>query len=115
MLTIYGIKNCNTVQKVITYLNEHEIAFTFHDFKKEGITKPVLKDWMKQIDWQILLNKKGTTYRKLTDEQKAAIVDEASAIEVLMEHTSMIKRPVIVQDKKLLGVGYDLEILQTLS
>ncbi|WP_342749313.1 ArsC family reductase [Sphingobacterium athyrii] len=108
MLQVYGIKNCNTVKKALTWLEENQIDFQFHDFKKEGVSDEKLKEWEKKVDWQSLVNKKGTTWKKLTIEEQAQVVDASSANKVLKEHTSMIKRPVIEYGKSiLLGFSED--------
>lgn len=108
MLHVYGIKNCNTVKKALDWLNENQIEFTFHDYKKESAQESKLKEWQKKVSWEELVNKKGTTWKKLTPEQQAAVVDEASAREVLLQNNSMIKRPVIEVDNELiLGFNED--------
>lgn len=114
MITIYGIKNCNTVQKVLLYLNEHNINYTFHDFKKSGIDATTVEKWCTTLGWETLVNKKGTTWRKLTEEEKNSIIDQASAVTALCNNTSMIKRPVITKNDEILGVGYDETILAKL-
>ena len=111
MLQVYGIKNCNTVKKALTWLEDNQIAFQFHDFKKEGVSDEKLKAWEKSVDWQALLNNKGTTWKKLSPEQQARIVDVKSANEVLKEHTSMIKRPVIEYNNGIL-LGFNEEEYQ---
>ncbi len=68
MLQVYGIKNCNTVKKALTWLEDNNIPFQFHDFKKEGVSEDKLKEWETQVDWQALVNKKGTTWKKLSPE-----------------------------------------------
>lgn len=108
MLHVYGIKNCNTVKKALDWLNENQIEFTFHDYKKESAQESKLKEWQKKVSWEELVNKKGTTWKKLTPEQQAAVVDEASARKVLLQNNSMIKRPVIEVDNELiLGFNED--------
>ena len=71
MLHVYGIKNCNTVKKAINWLEEHQLPYTFHDYKKEGISENKLEEWEKEISWEKLLNKKGTTWKKLDVEEQA--------------------------------------------
>ena len=108
MLQVYGIKNCSTVKKALTWLENNQIDFQFHDFKKEGVSDEKLKEWEKKVDWQSLVNKKGTTWKKLTTEEQMQVVDADSANKVLKERTSMIKRPVIEYDKGvLLGFSDD--------
>jgi Spx/MgsR family transcriptional regulator len=92
---VYGIPNCNTVKKAIDWLKENNIAFAFHDYKKKGITNDKLEEWSKHFGWEEVLNKKGTTWQKLTDEEKAAVKDEKTAIAFMAEKTSAIKRPII--------------------
>ncbi|MGJ1267647.1 ArsC family reductase [Sphingobacterium spiritivorum] len=108
MLHVYGIKNCNTVKKALDYLTNHKLDYTFHDFKKEGVSDEQLKKWEKQVDWEKLVNKKGTTWKKLTDEEKEAVTDAASANKTLIANTSMIKRPVIEYTSGLI-LGFDEE------
>lgn len=108
-MIVYGIKNCGTVKKAITWLNENSIPFEFHDYKKESVAKEKLQAWSRQAGWENLLNRKGTTWRKLDDAQKDKVKDEAGAIEVLAANTSMIKRPVLEQDGQLLAIGFNEE------
>jgi len=115
MKIIYGIKNCNTVKKVLTYLDEHAIAYTFHDYKKAGITKDRLESWCRQAGWEALVNKKGTTWRQLDDTVKEGVTDAASAIALMAAHTSVIKRPVIEEQDKILSIGWNEEALQQLK
>lgn len=107
MYTLYGIKNCNTVKKAVDWLNEHKVPFEFHDYKKQGITKTKLSDWTKQVEWESLVNKKGTTWRALTDEEKATIKNASAAIALMQEKTSVIKRPLIEQEGKVITLGFD--------
>ncbi len=103
---IYGIKNCNTVKKALTWLNEHHIPYTFHDFKKEGVTEARLKEWEKELGWEKLLNKRGTTWRKIPAAVQETIIDGQTARRFMQEHTSSIKRPVIESSKGIL-LGFD--------
>ena len=107
-MKVYGIPNCNTVKKANDWLKSNEIDFEFHDYKKKGISKEKLQEWTKKIGWEKLVNKKGTTWRALGAEQQQTIIDESSAIELMLEKPSVIKRPVIELGKKVL-VGYDEE------
>ncbi|AIM36604.1 ArsC family transcriptional regulator [Sphingobacterium sp. ML3W] len=106
MLHVYGIKNCNTVKKAITWLADNQLDYTFHDYKKEGISEAKLIEWEKEISWEKLLNKKGTTWKKLDADEQAAVIDAKSANSVLAKNTSMIKRPVIEGGQQIL-VGFD--------
>lgn len=94
-MIVYGIKNCNTVKKALNWLTENEIEFEFHDYKKSGITSEKIKEWQQKVAWESLINKRGTTWRKLSPELQASIVDEAAAVNLMQEHTSLIKRPII--------------------
>lgn len=103
--TIYGIKNCDTMKKAFAWLDAHGVAYDFHDYKKSGIDAATLKSWSKQVGWEVLLNTRGTTWRKLTPAQQSN-VDEAKAVRLMTESPSLIKRPVIAQGRTLL-VGFD--------
>ena len=105
---LYGIPNCDTVKKARTWLSSHNIEVDFHDYKKEGITKEKLKQWSKAVSWEILLNKKGTTWRQLPAEIQASIVNEREAIALMIQSPSLIKRPVIELGNKIM-VGFDEE------
>jgi len=102
---LYGIPNCNTVKKARDCLAQHEIAVDFHDFKKRGLDEATLQRWLQQRDWTELVNRKGLTWRGLSDEQKAT--DTASAVKLMLEKTSVIKRPLLEIDGNLCHVGFD--------
>lgn len=108
---LYGIPNCDTVKKARNWLEQHDIAYTFHDFKKAGITRGMVNAWLVHVEWEALVNRKGTTWRALSDERKAAIVDAGSATELMLESSSVIKRPVLVCDNST-HVGFSNEIYQ---
>jgi arsenate reductase len=93
-ITIYGIKNCDTMKKARKWLDEHGVAYDFHDYKASGITQAQLKAWSKAVGWERLLNRAGTTFRKLPDDAKQDL-DEGRAIALMVEQPSMIKRPVL--------------------
>ena len=109
MYILYGIKNCNTVKKAVDWLTQNGIAFTFHDYKKEGITKAKLTSWTKQVDWESLVNKKGTTWRNLSEEEKAVVVNAKTAIDLMFQKTSIIKRPLIEKEEKVVALGFEIE------
>jgi arsenate reductase len=111
-ITLYGIPNCDTVKKARTWLLDHGIDFTFHDFKKQGLDRATAAEWLAQRGWEVLVNRKGTTWRNLADAQKTAIVDQASALALMLEHTSVIKRPVL-QGAGSLQVGFTPEAYAT--
>jgi len=106
--TLYGIPNCDTVKKARTWLAEQGHDFTFHDFKKQGLDRATVAGWLDQLDWEVLVNRKGTTWRKLGDEQRAAVVDKGSALELMLANPSVIKRPVLDAAGKL-SVGFSDE------
>jgi len=94
MITLYGIPNCDTMKKARKWLDTNKIDYQFHDYKKAGVPEKQLKQWIKQLGWEILLNKRGTTWRKL-DESIKDSVDEKTAIQIMLDNPSIIKRPVI--------------------
>jgi arsenate reductase len=110
MIKVYGIPNCNSVKKAITWLKDHNLEYEFHDFKKEGVNADQLKSWSAVFGWEQVLNKKGTTWRKLDPVQQQAVKDENTAIEVMLANTSAIKRPVIVQDEQPVLLGYNEDL-----
>ena len=107
MITLYGIKNCDTVKKARSWLDAHKIAYRFHDYKTEGLEKARLEDWIQKLGWEILLNRAGTTFRKLSEAEKEGLT-EKRAIALMLAQTSMIKRPVLEKDS-LLAVGFKPE------
>ena len=106
-ITIYGIKNCDTMKKARSWLNEHSIVHAFHDYKVSGIDRETLAGWVKQVGWDVLLNRAGTTFRGLPDARKRDL-DEGKAIALMLEQPSMIRRPVLVRGRILL-VGFSPE------
>ena len=107
MITIYGIKNCDTMKKAFTWLQEHGIEYTFVDYKKAGVAKSHLPDWIARAGWETLLNTRGLMWKKLTDEERAN-VDAKKAHQLMIQYPSMIKRPVLDTGKQLL-VGFSPE------
>jgi arsenate reductase len=107
-ITIYGIKNCDTMKKARAWLDSHSVGYTFHDYKAEGIDKARLQRWAKEVGWETLLNRAGTTFRKLDDAAKEGL-NESKAIALMLEQPSMIKRPVLDLGGKLV-VGFKPEI-----
>ena len=103
---IYGIPNCDSIKKSIDWLNENQITFHFHNYKKSGIEKSTLKKWCKLVGWEMLLNKKGTTWKKIQPDYQNIEIDEAIAIDIMLQNNSIIKRPVIAFNNKLL-VGFN--------
>lgn len=107
MYIVYGIPNCNSVQKARAWLDKHKVAYEFHDYKKEGITKAKLNAWSKQYGWENLLNKKGTTWRDLPEAVQLSVNTQAAAVTLMKENTSIIKRPLIEKDDKIVMVRFD--------
>ncbi len=106
-LIVYGIKNCNTVKNALTWLDKHKIAYEFHDYKKLGVTADHLKNWSKQVGWESLLNRKGLTWRQLPESVRESVKSEATAIKLMIEKTSAIKRPLIEKKGKVIALGFD--------
>jgi len=106
-LCVYGIRNCDTIKKTLIWLSGHQIEYHFHDYKKEGISLEKLNQWADQAGWEVLLNKKGTTWKKLDEPVKEKVKDQEAAIRLMNEHTSLIRRPVIELDNAVLAVGFD--------
>jgi arsenate reductase len=106
MTTLYGIPNCDTVKGARAWLSEHGIAYAFHDFKKQGVPEDPLDDWIAELGWEALVNRKGNTWRGLDEATRAAVVDAASARALMLAHASVIKRPVVAWPKGH-SVGFD--------
>jgi len=102
--TLYGIRNCDTMKKAWTWLDGHGVAYAFHDYKREGIDRARLEGWVRQVGWEPLLNRAGTTFRKLPDADRQNL-DEAKAVDLMLAQPSMIKRPVLETDERLV-VGF---------
>jgi arsenate reductase len=109
-ITVYGIKNCDTMKKARSWLDAHGVAYAFHDYKTEGIGKAKLEAWVKAAGWETLLNRAGTTFRKLPDKDKDGL-GEKKAVALMLAQPSMIKRPVLETGGKLL-VGFKPEIYE---
>lgn len=112
-MIVYGIPNCNTVKKALLWLKDKNISYSFHDFKKSGITAAKLNAWSKEVGWEQLLNKKGLTWRNLPLKEKEEVTDQKSAVRIMMERPSVIKRPVIEYNGKIV-VGYDDDLYKEL-
>ena len=109
MIKIYGIKNCDTMKKSFLWLDQTGIAYEFHDYKKLGADAKTIKKWAKMAELKLLINKKGPTFKKLAADKQMACVKLQTAIPIMMEFTSMIKRPIIEFSDEIL-VGYNPEI-----
>ena len=112
MTTLYGIPNCDTMKKARTWLADNGVEYEFHDYKKLGIEKKKLVEWIKAVGWETLLNRRGMMWRKVPDDVKASI-DEKSAIKLMLETPSIIKRPVLEANGKI-TVGFKLETYEEL-
>ncbi len=108
MIIFYGIPNCDTVKKARAWLTNHGVAHEFHDFKRQGVPEQALNHWLSELDWSVLVNRKGTTWRQLDEATCAAVVDAPSARALMLTHASVIKRPV-VQWPNGVSVGFDLD------
>lgn len=105
-IKVYGIKNCNTMKKAFDFLESKGVSFEFIDFKKQKPTQGLLNGFLKKTPLETLVNKQGTTYRKMDDSQKAALENVETAIPILIENSSMIKRPVIIFSDGSLTLGF---------
>jgi len=102
-MILYGIKNCDTVKKARRWLETNDVAFTFHDVRADGLDKATVEAWLQKVSWEILLNKRGTTWRKLEDPRKDNI-NEANTMKLMLENPTLIKRPVVtVNDDCMVG------------
>jgi arsenate reductase len=113
-IILYGIKNCDTMKKARAWLDAHEVAYAFHDYKTAGIDKAKLEGWARQVGWETLLNKAGTTFRKLADADKANLT-ESKAVRLMLAQPSLIKRPVLELPGGKLLVGFKPEQYATLG
>ena len=106
-VTIYGIKNCDTMKKARAWLDGHRIAYVFHDYKASGIDQASLERWAREVGWETLLNRGGTTFRKLPDKDKEGL-SEKKAIALMLDQPSMIRRPVLdLGSRRLVGFTPD--------
>jgi arsenate reductase len=97
MITLYGIKNCDTVRKACKWLDANGLEYHFHDFRKDGLTATKIKQWTKTVDWELLLNRRGLTWRQLSDDEKADL-NKSKAVRLMAEKPTLIKRPVLEMD-----------------
>jgi len=107
MTTLYGIKNCDTIKKARRWLEENGVEYRFHDMRTEGITRSDLQHWMKTLDWETLLNRRGTSWRKLPESARNSI-NKTNAINIMLDNPAIIKRPVLAyMNKFYLGFSAD--------
>jgi arsenate reductase (glutaredoxin) len=109
MIKIYGIPSCDTMKKATTWLKENNLIFEFHDYKKLGIQEEKLTEWLVQMSWETLVNRKGTTWKKLPEEVKLSVNNNEAVIEVLKNNTSAIKRPILEVNGIVAGIGFEAE------
>jgi Spx/MgsR family transcriptional regulator len=114
-LTLYGIPNCDTVRKARAWLAERGIDCVFHDYRKQGVPADRLGAWIKAVGWEALVNRQGTTWRKLDDATRAGVIDAASARALMLAHPSVIRRPVIERDGHVVAVGFDAGAREALA
>jgi arsenate reductase (glutaredoxin) len=107
-MIIYGIPNCDTVKKTMNWLKANNIQFRFHDYKKDGINVEKLENWLNQVPHEKLLNRASSTWKELSDDEKASVVDTSSAIKIIQKNASIIKRPLLESDGKVLALGFDV-------
>jgi Spx/MgsR family transcriptional regulator len=112
-LTLYGIKNCDTMKKAFAWFDGAGVAYAFHDYKKAGIDAATLARWCERLGWEALINTRGTTWRKLTPAQQA-IADTAGAIALMQAQPSLIRRPLLESTTGALVVGFDPEAFERL-
>lgn len=112
-MIVYGISNCDTVRKARRWLADRNVDFQFHDFRKDGLDKGTISQWCQTVDWQMLLNRRSTSWRKLDNDLKQDL-DQAKCIELMLEHPTLIKRPVIVHDERVF-VGFSKDTVAQLA
>jgi arsenate reductase len=110
MLTIYGIKNCDTMKKAFLWLDGNNVAYQFHDYKKASLDENTLNHWLDTLGWQALVNQKGTTWRKLALDKN--ILDNQTIKPIILQNLSMVKRPLLVLDDGQMVLGFEKEVWQ---
>jgi len=105
-MQLFGIPNCSNVKKARDWLTAHNLSYEFHDFKKQGTSYDLVSGWLTQMPWEKLVNRAGMTWRNLSDSEKATITDKTSALNLMLEKSSVIKRPVLVRDGKIICLGF---------
>ncbi|MDD5334172.1 MAG: ArsC family reductase [Rhodoferax sp.] len=109
LITLYGIPNCDTVKKARAWLGAQGLDYQFHDFKKQGVPAPALDAWIKALGWEPLVNRRGTSWRRLDDATRAGVTDAASARALMLAQASVIKRPVVEWTNGEVSVGFDAQ------
>jgi Spx/MgsR family transcriptional regulator len=113
LIQLYGIPNCNTVKNARLWLQTRGVVFEFHDFKRDGVSAELLADWLRQYPWEKLVNRAGLTWRGLPDTTKSSVSNHDEAIALMLRKPSVIKRPVLVQNRKIIRLGFDETIYET--
>ena len=106
-IIVYGIKNCNTVKSAIQWLEKNKVQYQFHDYKTRNIEESRLRKWCAEMGWESLVNKRGTTWRQLDPKLQEKVTNQAAAIALMKEKTSVIKRPLIEDEDRILALGFD--------
>jgi Spx/MgsR family transcriptional regulator len=114
-IIVYGIPNCDTTKKALALLKKHKVDFSFHDYKQEGITPQKLEAWCQKAGWEIVLNKRSTTWRELDEAEQQKIIDQPAAIKLMLKNNSIIKRPIIEINGNLLIGFNETEITKQLK
>mgnify|MGYP001316911976 FL=1 len=112
MVILYGIKNCDSVKKARAWLTEHNVQFKFHDFRSDGLTESIIDNWLKRTEWELLLNRRGITWRHLDASVKEAI-NPTNIIDVLLEYPTLIKRPVLNYEE-IVTIGFNSDIYEAI-
>jgi arsenate reductase (glutaredoxin) len=107
MLTVYGIPNCDSVKKAITWLSKNNFEYKFYNFKTEGIPTSLSKKWIAQKGIDIIINKKSTTYKALTEAEQKKLLTPTNALNIIESHTSAVKRPIITRNETIVAVGFN--------
>ncbi|CAK9885583.1 MAG: Protein YffB [Candidatus Erwinia impunctatus] len=115
MLTMYGIKNCDTIKKAQRYLDTQHVAFQFHDYRQNGLDAELLATFIKKLGWEALVNTRGTTWRKLSEETRAAITNSEAASRLMLEQPAIIKRPLLVREDGEMLLGFNEATYQTFA
>lgn len=114
-MKLYGIPNCNTVKTARVWLADHTVTYVFHDFKKNGLTAECVQNWLAQVPWETLVNRKGLTWRGLSEAEKLAVCDADTALALMLTKPSVIKRPILEQAGRVLCVGFDSDTYQRVT
>ena len=112
MVILYGIKNCDSVKKARVWLTENNVQFKFHDFRSDGLTESIIDNWLKRTEWELLLNRRGLTWRNLDASVKETI-NHANIIDVLLEHPTLIKRPVLKYEE-IVTIGFNSDVYEAI-